>query len=143
MRMLCIAAALALAPAAQAQIYKWVDEKGRTHYEERPPEGKDPKEARKMTAPKDAPKSGGADWKKQELEFKQRQTQRSEADTAAERKRAQREAACAQARDRLENASQRGRFYTTDEKGERHYRSDEEQAAIVEAERRKVQESCD
>ena len=47
MRAICIAAALALAPA-QAQIYKWVDEKGRTHYEERPPEGKDPKDAKKM-----------------------------------------------------------------------------------------------
>src|SRR5437762_3792750 len=102
MRIVCIvAAALSLAPGAQAQIYKWVDEKGQTHYEERPPDGKDTKDAKKMTAPapsKEAAKPAGADWKQQEQDFKQRQLQRQQLDAADDRRRAQREKACADAR---------------------------------------------
>jgi len=139
-------AMLLLAPGAQAQIYKWVDEKGQVHYDDRPPEGKDPKDAKKMApapaAAKGAPNAGGADWKQQEIEFKQRQVQRGEAQAADEKKRAQREKACAAAREDLEYNQQGGRFYTTDDKGEKRYRTDAEQAAVVEARRRKVAELC-
>ena len=143
MRVAGIIAALLLATGAQAQIYKWVDEKGQTHYEERPPEGKD-KDAKKMAAPapsKDA-KPAADDWKQKEIEFRQRQQQRQQADAAEERKRAQREKACIRAREDVEYNEQRGRFYTTDEKGEKHFRTDEEQAAAVAAARRKAQELC-
>ena len=37
--LLAVAALVALAAPAVAQVYKWVDEKGRTHYGEKPPEG--------------------------------------------------------------------------------------------------------
>ena len=50
MRIACVVMVLLVAPGAQAQIYKWVDEKGQTHYEERPPDGKDTKDAKKMAA---------------------------------------------------------------------------------------------
>ena len=146
MRIACIvAAALSLAPGAQAQIYKWVDEKGQTHYEERPPEGKDQKDAKKMTAPamsKDAPKAAaGTDLKQNEIEFKQRQQLRDQSYAAEEKKRAQREKACQDAREDLDYNDKRGRFYT-EEKGEKRFRTDEEQAAVVAAARRKVQELC-
>jgi len=114
-----LAALLAVA-SAQAQIYKWVDEKGRTHYEERPPEGKDPKDAKKIAAPvpsKDAKPAAASDWKQKEIEFRQREQQRHQADLAEEQKRAQREKACVAARQDLEYNEQRGRFYTTNDKG--------------------------
>lgn len=146
MRIVCMLAALVLATGAQGQIYKWVDEKGQTHYEERPPEGKDPKDAKKMTTPaasKDAPKgAAGGDWKQKDMEFKQRQQERAQADAVQEKKRAQREKACVTAREDLEYNEQRGRFYSTDDKGEKKFRTDEEQAAVVAAARRKVQELC-
>ena len=146
MKALCWMATLLLAVGAQAQIYKWVDEKGQTHYEERPPEGKAPQDAKKMTAPaasKDAPKAaGGGDWKQKDIEFKQRQQARQQADALEDRKRAQREKACVTAREDLEYNEQRGRFYSTDEKGEKVFRNDDEQAAVVAAARRKVQELC-
>ena len=144
MRVLCILAAVLLATAAHAQIYKWVDDKGQTHYEERPPEGKDPKDAKKMTAPPpSAPmKSGGTDWKQKDIEFKQRQVGRDQAYAAEEKKRVQREKACAEAREDLDYNDKRGRFYT-EENGEKRFRTDAEQAAVVEAARRKVKELCD
>ena len=66
MRIAWIVMVLLVAPGAQAQIYKWVDEKGQTHYEERPPDGKDTKDTKKMAAPapsKEAAKPAGADLK--------------------------------------------------------------------------------
>ena len=98
MRTVCMLAIMLLAPGAQGQIYKWVDEKG--------------------------------------------QVQRDQAQAADEKKRAQREKACAAAREDLEYNQQGGRFYTTDDKGEKRFRTDDEQAAVVEAVRRKVAELC-
>ncbi len=145
MKLACGLAVALLATAAQAQIYKWVDEKGQTHYEERPPEGKDPKDAKKMTAPaasKDTKAAAGADWKQKDIEFKQRQQSRDQAYAADEKKRSQREKACADAREDLDYNDKRGRFYT-EENGEKRFRTDAEQAAVVEAARRKVKELCD
>lgn len=34
---LCLAIAVALGPAAQAQVYKWTDADGRVHYDSKPP----------------------------------------------------------------------------------------------------------
>lgn len=143
MRIACMVASLLVAFTAQAQVYKWVDEKGQTHYEERPPEGKD---ATKMDVPapaKEAPRPADSrDLKQQEQEFRRRQLQRQQNDAAEDRKRLQREAACTEARRRLEYESQRGRFYSTDEKGEKRFRTDEEQAAVVEATRKRVEDLC-
>lgn len=36
-RSLCLAMALALGPAAQAQVYKWTDANGQVHYDSKPP----------------------------------------------------------------------------------------------------------
>ena len=145
MRAVCMLAALLVATGAHAQVYKWVDEKGQVHYDDRPPEGKDPKDAKKMAAPPpSAPsaKPAGADWKQKDIEFRQRQVVRDQAYAADEKKRAQREKACADAREDLDYNDKRGRFYT-EENGEKRFRTDAEQAAVVEAARRKVKELCE
>jgi hypothetical protein len=145
MKIILVAAALLLASTAGAQVYKWVDEKGRTHYEERPPEGKD---ATKLNVPppspsKDAPqKESARDLKEQEQGFRQRQIERQQKETAEEQKRVQREKACAQAVRDLDFQSRRGRFYTRDEKGEKNYRTDGEQAAVLAAAQKRVEELC-
>lgn len=142
-RTACIVGALLLATGgASAQIYKWVDEKGQTHYEERPPDGGN-KDAKKITAPpsRDAKPAAAQDWKQKEIEFRQRQQQRDQADAAEQKRRAQRDKACERAREELAYNEQRGRFYTED-KGEKRFRTDDEQAAVIAATRRKVQELC-
>ena len=65
-------AVAALALPASSQIYKWVDDKGRTHYGEKPPEGV---KAVEMGAPPPSPSGNTApppqpDWKQKELEAK-------------------------------------------------------------------------
>jgi|LNFM01.1.fsa_nt_gb hypothetical protein len=41
LRPIALAAVMAIAAPASAQVYKWVDAQGRTHYGERPPEALD------------------------------------------------------------------------------------------------------
>ena len=69
--------ALASVVAWGQQIYKWVDEKGTTHFSEHPPpDAKTEKKATKVE-PKVTPPSGGAAynpnaWKSKEAESKKR-----------------------------------------------------------------------
>ena len=59
---------------ASAQVYKWVDEKGTTHYGERPPPGKKAREVQQRLAnPGPAPgKQAQPNWTEKELEFRGR-----------------------------------------------------------------------
>ena len=75
MRIAMLGAALAATPA-WAQVYKWVDEQGRTHYGEKPP-AKGAAQVKSQDAA-GAPKPGGSgDLKQQEKDFQQRQAQRN------------------------------------------------------------------
>lgn len=141
-------AALALgAAAAHAQVYKWVDDKGRTHYGEKPPEGAKASEVARPVPPSD-PKAvqDPEAWRRMELEARkqrlerQRQGAREEAQEA--RAAAERERRCRNARvalDRLDNVQG---LYRYDEKGGRRYYTDAER----DDERRKakaaVAENC-
>lgn len=69
-----------LAPNANAQIYKWVDAKGQTHYSEKKDEAGQAKTAEvkvqisTTTAP--AGSSQIPDWREQEKQFQKRQAQK-------------------------------------------------------------------
>jgi hypothetical protein len=138
-----------LATAAQAQIYKWVDEKGVTHYSESPPAngGKSSQVTVQDPAPpsqsqpqpyKDGPKQ----WADKELEFRKRQLDRQAMDKNDEQRKVAQAAECTRARNSLEYQSQRGSFYERNEKGEKVYRTEEQQAAVVAAARKRVDEVC-
>ena len=73
---------LLLAANANAEIYKWVDANGRTHYSERKDEagGKAiPVETKASSQPTSAPATGSPSeyWQEQETLFRQRQIQKS------------------------------------------------------------------
>jgi hypothetical protein len=143
---LAILAALAL-PAA-AQIYKWVDEKGRTHYGEKPPEGV---KAVEMGA---APPSSGSnpvppaqpDWKQKELEAKRqridREKKESQESARAERGAAERQYRCEDGRRRLAMLDEQIRLYDRNDKGEKVYMEDKDRPAAYDAARRLVAENC-
>jgi hypothetical protein len=150
MRRTCVAAAalvgsLFLAAGAQAQVYKWVDEKGVTQYSESPPPDR---KASKVAVPDPAPPSrpqareGPKPWADQELEFRKRQIDRQAGEKTEEQKRLAQVAQCNRARNNLEYQSQGGRFYERNENGEKVYRNDEQQAAVIAAARRRVDEFC-
>jgi hypothetical protein len=134
----------ALLVPALAQVYKWVDEKGVTHYGERPPQGKKAEEVgQRLANPGPAPgKAAQPSWKDQDLEFRRRKIE-AEQNEAKDKQRedAQRQA-CNQARDQLAQMRTARRLYRLDEKGERVFQSDDERNASVARLEQQVSERC-
>lgn len=139
-------AALALMPAQG--IYKWVDEKGVTHFSEHPPPDgrKATKVEPRVTSPSpDArPKE---DWKQRELELRKQRIEREQKDArskAVEHNRsAQRRNRCAYAQRQLHVVSAQRPVYSVNEKGERVYMEDKDRAAEAAAWRKEVEDYCD
>ena len=136
-----IALLLALAvPVAPAQVlYKWVDEKGRVHYGEKPPAGSKPSALKPPAAAPAAP-AKAQDLPSQEREFRRRQLEKREEEARQERDAANREERCNNAKERLAIA-ERAALYRR-EKGERVFLSDAEQKAEVESRRADVTQYC-
>lgn len=129
---------------ATAQVYKWVDEKGTTHYGERPPQGHKAQEVRQHLANPgpDPGKAARPDWNEKELEFRKRRIESEQAQTRREQQEASNRRACNQARDRLAQATTARRLYRLDEKGERVYESEGERQASVAQLEALVTERC-
>lgn len=140
-------AAIAVQAQAQAQVFKWVDEKGRTHYGEKPPEGVKSSEVARPTPPSDPSKAGsGEDWRRKALEARRdkAERERGEQEGAAReaQERAQRERRCRNARvalDRLENVQG---LYRYDERGGRVYITDAEREPEKARAQRDIREHC-
>ena len=118
---------------AHAQVYKWVDEKGTTHYGERPPQGRKAQEVvQRLANPAPAPgKASRPDWKEKDLEFRGRRIEAEQAEAKQKQQEAANLQACNQARDHLTQMKTARRLYRLNEKGERVYESDEERQASV------------
>jgi hypothetical protein len=144
-----LAAALALAPQAWAQVYKCVDASGSTVYSQSPcPPGQSAKVlSRKPAAVEDtAPaKPGAKPPANPEQDFRKRQKEREEADKKAGEQAAQakqRQEQCARARESVAQYEMGGRFSGMNEKGERYF-MDENQIAQAKARAQAlVNESC-
>lgn len=125
-------------PLTGAQIYKWIDEKGRARYGESPPPGV---EARLLAPPAgssaDRP---GESIDEQEAGFRRRQIEKREQEerhAQAARVRAQQ---CEQLRDELSYA-ERLRLYRWD-RGEKVYLSDAERKAHADKVRALIAQHC-
>ncbi|MFN0159875.1 MAG: DUF4124 domain-containing protein [Burkholderiales bacterium] len=126
-------ALLAVTPVA-AQVYKWVDEKGRTHYGERPPaSGKSKEMPIREAAPKSDRAAGAAtpSVKDQETAFRQRQVKREEEEAKAAKDTAVRERQCKSARGDLADLQVQRRVFTRNDRGEREFMSDTERESRV------------
>lgn len=136
---------VALALPAMAQVYKWVDEKGRTHYGEKPPEGVKATEVGAPTPPSD-PAAKPADWKQKELEAKRNRIERegkeSKESARAQRNEADRARRCDDARRRLTMLQEQIRLFDRNDKGEKVYLEDKDRPAAMERERRAIAENC-
>lgn len=139
MKRLSVAIALALCVAlpASAQMYKWVDEKGKVQYSDKPPPGNikteklrapppapvapAPSEAKSGTA-KDAAKGGPKTAAEQEQAFRKRQLEASKSQEADDKKQAQardKEEHCRRANAAVAALQLGGRQQRIDSKGER------------------------
>lgn len=131
---------LALPLVAHAQIYKWVDEKGRVQYGEKPPPGAKASALRQEASPPPAGKAP-ADVSAQEADFRRRQIERAQADEARAQDAKRRQAQCERARQRLADGEVAGRHYVY-KGGERVFMSDAEREASLARMRQQVSEAC-
>jgi hypothetical protein len=145
-----LASLLALALPASADMYKWVDEKGVTHYSESPPpEGTQSKKLDLPVTPPSAPAAkpqSPEDWKAREAEFRRRQLQKENAEQAekaqGERSAEVRKARCTEAQRRLDLLNAGRPLYRVNEKGERVYMEDPDRAAQTEKWRKEADQYC-
>ena len=136
--------ALLLLPfAAAAQtMYKWVDEKGVTHFSESPPP--DGKAAKIEVKPvgNEAPRSD--EWKQRDLESRQRRAAKEATDSEVQKREQQmRGTRCGTARRELDGLKNARRFYKIDAKGERVYVEDAERPALIERWEQEARKYCD
>ena len=142
-----IAACIAIALPAFGEMYKWVDEKGVTHYSETPPpDGKAQKIEVKPAQPTEAPRAKSEDWKQREFEFRQRRLEKELADEKArkgeERDAASRKDRCLRAQRSLDLLRREVPIYEVNERGERVYLEDKDRAAELEKARKAIDTYC-
>jgi hypothetical protein len=122
-------ALLAALPAAAQTMYKWVDEKGVTHFSENPPpDEKTEKKATKVT-PKVTPPSNPAAydanaWKGKDAEARKRGVERGQQAQAEARDDAKRADQCERARNRLSMLQTTAPIFKTNPDGSRTYMED-------------------
>ena len=151
-RALILGTCLALAAGvANAQMYKWVDEKGTTHYSESPP----PDDAKTKVKPtkvepkvippssSSAYKEGQEKWRSQEAEFRKRQMDRGQRDKAEGEDKAKRAHECENQRSRLASLQNTARFYRDNPDGTRSYMTEAERDAAIARTKDNIKEICD
>ncbi|MBL8381858.1 MAG: DUF4124 domain-containing protein [Burkholderiales bacterium] len=135
MRWILSCACLLLASTAPAQVYKWVDANGVTHYGERPPAAGKSREVQLRDASPRAPGGGasahGAQMKEKELEFRKRQALREQEETRLAQEKARRDQECRASRAELADLRATRRLYELNERGERVFMSDAQRDAEV------------
>ncbi len=141
-RIVMLVLALALAPAATAQLYKWVDKDGKVTYSDQPPPSAQSKQINvpvgSSAAPAAAPKSAVAKDKELEKSRQAAADKVKNAEEAAAKAKADADN-CVRAKAYLRTVTDGGRIGTYDEKGERVLLDDQQ----IEAERVKAQKAVD
>lgn len=137
-----LCAVLACAPAL-AQVYKWVDANGVTHYSEKPPENGQAKEVplREASPASSNPKPASS-ASEQERAFKQRQLAREQAEAKAEKDKAANDAQCKQLLSGLNTMRSVGRIASVNDKGEREYMTDEQRDALIASREQEYNQHC-
>jgi hypothetical protein len=137
--------ALLAATAAGAQVYEWKDDKGKTHYSDKPPVGT-PRVNKISDSDSSAPSSSTqkttAD---RELEFRKRQKDAQENAEKAKKEQAanaDRKASCENARRALEMLESGERIALPNDQGERYYLDDNQRQREATKARQAMQASC-
>lgn len=149
LRRTLIALAVAAAAVLPAHaIYKWVDEKGVTHFSEYPPP--DGKKAEKIE-PKVTPPSSDVkrvdNWKERENELRKKRIEQDQKDeyqkAKSQNEAAERKYRCNYARRELNILEKQVPVYTLNEKGERVYMEDKDRPAEIAEWKRAISQYCD
>jgi hypothetical protein len=133
--------------APQAQVYKWVDANGVTHYGSQPPQNNKSKEVQlREAAPRQGTEAQAAGYtanlKERELEFRKRQTLREREETRVAEERARRNEDCRRGKAELADLRNVRRMYEVNDKGERVYMSDAQRDAEVARREAEYNQKC-
>jgi len=139
--------ALALCAAAHAQsMYKWVDEKGVTHFSsDPPPDGRAQKiEVKPQSpSPEAQPKPLRLeDVRKRALELRDERLAKEKREEDAKREAENQKQRCLRAQNQLESLRRSRRVYSMNERGERVYMEDKDRAAELERAQDAVSAAC-
>ena len=132
--------------AAAAQMYKWVDEKGVTHYSETPPpDGKGAKVDIKPSGPATQPPA--TDWKQKELDTRQQRIQKEQQEqnqkAQEQNVNSARRNNCLEAQRQLNIAQTPRPVFQVNEKGEKVYLDDKERQREIDGWQANVRKYCD
>lgn len=138
-----VVAAISAAPV-QAQMIKCVDERGVTHYTDKPPPGCKGGQVDIRPAP---PISGKAQERKEDLsdaerDFQRRRIERERKDQDEARKLEAQKRRCASMHSDYQRLSSASRVYRTNEKGERVYVEDAERERRLEQLKSDISRQC-
>jgi len=133
--------------AASAQVYKWVDEKGVSHYSETPPPDGNAAKIELKSSTGNPPPVPQTDWKQKDLDAREK---RIEKEQQAKQREAQekidasaRRNNCRATRRRLDDLETPGAVFERNDKGEKVYLDDaqrEREIAVLQANAKKY---CD
>jgi hypothetical protein len=131
-----------IAGAAYGQVYRWVDEKGVTHYGAQPPQDAKAREVedKLATPPGAAPRE--EDWQQKEREFRQRRIQSGEAEAKKEQESERRRMLCNQQRDLLARLQRAPRTYQLNDQGERVFMNDSQRESAIARQEKMVTQYC-
>jgi uncharacterized protein DUF4124 len=136
-------ALMVAAGAAFGQVYRWVDEKGATHYGAQPPQGAKAREVEdKLATPPGANPPPSEDWQDKERQFRRRQIEAGEAQQKKDQQAQRRREVCNEQRDLLARLRQSSRVYRLNEQGERVYQDDSERERTVARQEKLVAQYC-
>ena len=133
-----IVSVLLFVPPADAQIYKWIDEKGRARYGEKPPPGANARLLAPPTGPATAAPRQSVD--EQDADFRRRQIQKQEEEERHAQAAKVRAQQCERLRDEL-SYSEQLRLFRWD-RGEKVYFSDAERKAHADKVRVLIAQHC-
>ncbi|HEY2630020.1 MAG TPA: DUF4124 domain-containing protein [Usitatibacter sp.] len=135
-RLIVLALALAIAPAAFAQLYKYVDKDGKTVYSDTPPANTDSKQLNIQTGTTTAPAKTALERDKDLQKGRDDQAKKAAADA---KQAAIKDVQCEGAKRNLAQYADGGRMQRMNDKGERVFMSDDE----IDAARTKAQQEMD
>ena len=132
-------------------MYKWVDERGVTHYSEKPPPGRKSQQIQAAqpapaTPATSQPANPAQTWSDQERDFRRRQIEREQ---AAEKKQneeryrsAMRRELCLDAQQTVAALNESRPVYWINQKGEREYLEDSARPAALQRAKQNVETYC-
>jgi len=142
-RFVMLAAALALAPLASAELYKYIDSNGKTVYTDQPPTSVDPKQLKVQPAsPAGAPQKSALDRDKELQKARDKTKDEAKKSETAARNAQIAEERCTQATGRYNALAQGGRISKFNQQGDREMMGDDEIEAEKQKARAQMEEAC-